>query len=103
MRSDDGADSVWRSSDGGRSWTRSLALPAGEVLGGFTFTGRPGEVLVAGRAQLYDPGMAPAHLFASDDGGGDLRPGPASRGSGPPHPLLRPPGGPPYPPAGGAG
>jgi hypothetical protein len=88
LRSDDGADGVWRSSDGGRSWTRSLTLPAGEVLGGFTFTGRRGEVLVAGRAQLYDPALAPAHLFASDDGGVTFGPGLASGASGPRYRCL---------------
>jgi photosystem II stability/assembly factor-like uncharacterized protein len=87
LRGPDGIDGIWRSSDGGRSWTRTLVLPASESLGGFTFAGA-GTVYVAGRAQPFDAAIAPAHLYASGDGGAGFGPGLASGRAGPRYRCL---------------
>jgi photosystem II stability/assembly factor-like uncharacterized protein len=76
------ADAIWRSSDGGRSWTRILSLLGSEILAGFTF-GAERELFVAGRAQLYEPNAPPARLYRSPDGGDRWDPPIASSASGP--------------------
>jgi hypothetical protein len=100
LRAADGSDAIWRSTDGGRSFTRSLALPPGEVLGGFTFGA--GALYAAGRAQLYDPGAVPAHLFVSRDGGSTWGPAIPSGPDGPRYRCLAFRGGRLYACAGGA-
>ena len=66
-----GPDEIWRSADGGATWTRVLALRGMEVQSGFVWRqgGPEGEVLVAGRELFRQPGQPPAHLYVSRDGG----------------------------------
>jgi hypothetical protein len=64
-----GAQEVWKSRDGGRSWARKLALRAGETLGGFAFGATPDVIHVAARQELLDPTMPPGRLHVSGDGG----------------------------------
>jgi MYXO-CTERM domain-containing protein len=68
LRAPDGADAIWRSRDGGRTLARVLTLPTGEILAGFTF-GSGRTIFAAGRAQIFLPNTAPAHLYVSRDGG----------------------------------
>jgi hypothetical protein len=67
-----GADEIWRSADGGASWTRVFTLQGLEVQAGFVWRALPGggdEVLVAGRELFRQAGKPPAHLYRSTDGG----------------------------------
>jgi photosystem II stability/assembly factor-like uncharacterized protein len=69
LRAASGADTVWRSGDGGGTWTRLLSLPTRETLGGFSF-GPTGDVLYVGsREQFFQPGAPPGQLYRSTDGG----------------------------------
>jgi photosystem II stability/assembly factor-like uncharacterized protein len=81
LRAVDGTDGIWRSSDGGRSWKRTLALPPSELLGGFAFGAA--AIYAAGRAQLTDASMPPGHLYVSRDGGVTWEPGIPSGRDGP--------------------
>jgi photosystem II stability/assembly factor-like uncharacterized protein len=67
-----GADEIWRSSDGGASWTRVFTLAGTEVQAGFAW-GEAGaaedRVYLAGRELFERAGMPPARLYRSRDGG----------------------------------
>jgi MYXO-CTERM domain-containing protein len=69
LRASNGADQVWRSPDGGRTWSRLLALPTRETLGGFAFGATAETLFVAAREQFFQPGAPPAQLYRSSDGG----------------------------------
>ena len=64
-----GADELWRSADGGASWTKVLTLRGFESLSGLVWQEAGDEVLVAGRELFRTAGEPPANLYVSRDGG----------------------------------
>jgi photosystem II stability/assembly factor-like uncharacterized protein len=67
-----GADEIWRSTDGGASWTKVFTLQGMQVQSGFlwrTLEGGGEELLIAGRELFRKQGQPPAHLYRSRDGG----------------------------------
>ena len=70
--SPDGPDQIWRSTDGGVTWTMALTMEGMQVQSGFAVgAGPPGSraVYVAGRELFLDPGKPAAHLYVSSDDG----------------------------------
>ena len=66
------ADEIWRSSDGGASWTKQFTLRGMERVSAFLWrklADDRDEVRIGGRAVLRQAGQPDAHLYRSRDGG----------------------------------
>ena len=62
-------DQLWRTSDGGQSISRVLAMVDEEIFAGFTFGATPDAVYATGTNLFPVGGVAPSHLYRSTDGG----------------------------------
>ena len=86
-----GADEIWRSTDGGASWTKVFTLQGMEVQAGFLWRALEDgseELLIAGRELFRTEGRPPAHLYRSRDGGLTFEAPIASTASGPRYRCL---------------
>jgi photosystem II stability/assembly factor-like uncharacterized protein len=83
-----GGDEIYRSENAGRSWTRVLALEGTQASAGLVFSPDRRTVYVAGREVIEDPGLPPAHLYISRDGGRTFRERIASGDEGPRYRCL---------------
>jgi MYXO-CTERM domain-containing protein len=80
-------DQLWRTTDGGRTLARVLALEEGAALVGFAF-GAGSTIYVAGRDFLAGSGSPPGRLYISRDDGGSWEPSVPSGADGPRYACL---------------
>ncbi|HEY0706728.1 MAG TPA: sialidase family protein [Polyangia bacterium] len=81
-------DSVFRSIDQGRTWTRVLTLRGTAIKAGITWGATPADVYVAGREVFSRAGEPGADLYVSHDGGASFAPPIASGPQSPHHRCL---------------
>lgn len=85
----DSGDEIWLSEDGGRTAVRTLVLPQGQVVGGFSFGASPETLYVGSRALLVSGAAKDAALFVSNDHGKTFQPIEAAGDTGPRFRCLR--------------
>ena len=87
---DSNGDQLWKTSDGGKTVRRVLTLTGNEALGGFSFGTTADTLFVAGTSTeiALPPGVAPANLYISRDGGATWQPPVPSGDKGPRYTCL---------------